>query len=335
LDLDASCRYYLSDYGDTGSSNIYEVFFHSGGTRAILYPLFQVDYRATLAYDRQNEILYLIDVDAFAAQTADVSDLNPILGPYYEGPSGFSDAEITGATWYQGNLYLADAAGNRIGRINAEDLTLEYYSAALVNQGDIAFGDDGLLKMASRSPARFYNIVPNATNEFLGVLPDSSSGLMKSSNGNFMLLTEGRSFLLVGNEDGDYLDQQIRLYLEGDLFIPRKGDLASDCLPQNTGAEGISNNFGGSENQVALLTHHPNPSTGNSMVEFVTSISGRTELELIDLNGRVVQLLFSGDTEAGVLNRMMIDTHNMPRGVYLYRLRNASEVISERVIIAN
>jgi len=82
------------------------------------------------------------------------------------------------------------------------------------------------------------------------------------------------------------------------------------------------------------LTSFPNPTSGISQAVFVTGQTERATLEVYDMNGRLVEGLFSGVAESGVEYRIDFDGLRLPNGVYMYRLTTTSETVVEKFMIA-
>jgi len=82
------------------------------------------------------------------------------------------------------------------------------------------------------------------------------------------------------------------------------------------------------------LTSIPNPTKGQSQAIFVTGTTERATLEVYDMNGRLVEGLFSGVAEAGLEYRIDFDGLRLPNGIYVYRLQTESEIIIDKFIIA-
>jgi len=102
-----------------------------------------------------------------------------------------------------------------------------------------------------------------------------------------------------------------------------------------------SDDDGGDEAEMAsniesnnTLTSFPNPTSGISQAVFVTGQTERATLEVYDMNGRLVEGLFSGIAESGVEYRIDFDGLRLPNGVYMYRLTTTSETVVEKFMIA-
>ncbi|MEM9051644.1 MAG: T9SS type A sorting domain-containing protein [Bacteroidota bacterium] len=84
----------------------------------------------------------------------------------------------------------------------------------------------------------------------------------------------------------------------------------------------------------ALITSSPNPTEGYSQVSFSVQEPQQATLEVMDMNGRVIEMLFSGMTDPNSEYRFEFDGSVLPNGVYLYRLTSEGEVKIEKFMIA-
>ena len=82
------------------------------------------------------------------------------------------------------------------------------------------------------------------------------------------------------------------------------------------------------------LSSFPNPTKGSSTVSFSLETKDRATLEVYDLNGRMLELLFSGDVNSSTPYQFAFDGANLSQGVYIYRLTTTKEVVNEKFIIA-
>jgi hypothetical protein len=84
----------------------------------------------------------------------------------------------------------------------------------------------------------------------------------------------------------------------------------------------------------AGLVTYPNPTEGFSQVNFMVQEGQNATLEVIDMNGRVIERLFAGNANADIEYRFDFDGSALPNGVYLYRLTTDTEVATEKLLIA-
>jgi hypothetical protein len=82
------------------------------------------------------------------------------------------------------------------------------------------------------------------------------------------------------------------------------------------------------------LNASPNPSTGTSFVEFSAVNSTFATLEVYDMAGRKIADLFNQNAQGGAEYRLEFNGHDLPNGVYMYRLTTDTEVVIEKFMIA-
>ena len=77
----------------------------------------------------------------------------------------------------------------------------------------------------------------------------------------------------------------------------------------------------------------PSPTSDLSKVEFVSGVNGDTKLELVDITGKQVAVIYEGDVEANVNYNFEQDVSMLKEGVYFYRLFNAEGVKTFKQVI--
>jgi len=75
---------------------------------------------------------------------------------------------------------------------------------------------------------------------------------------------------------------------------------------------------------------HPNPFANNAMVFCSVPVAGELNLKLYDVNGRLVQTLWSGRRPAGAFSTVL--TESLPLGVYLLRASTSTNSITSQLI---
>ncbi len=83
-----------------------------------------------------------------------------------------------------------------------------------------------------------------------------------------------------------------------------------------------------------VMETFPNPSVGHVNVEFVSDKNNLVTVEVIDMNGRIVETLFRQNANAGQEYRLSFEGSNLPNGVYITKLTTESEVVIKKVLIA-
>jgi len=84
--------------------------------------------------------------------------------------------------------------------------------------------------------------------------------------------------------------------------------------------------------QTAELTVYPNPFTNQATVEFSLPIAGDATLAVYDVQGRLMQRLFSGAAMAGTRKAFTLNGNTLPQGAYIVKLITASKVLTKKLM---
>jgi len=85
---------------------------------------------------------------------------------------------------------------------------------------------------------------------------------------------------------------------------------------------------------LVTLETFPNPSIGPVNIEFMSSKEQLLTVEVIDMNGRVVETMFRQTANAGQEYRLGFEGSNLPNGVYITKLTTPTEVVIRKILIA-
>ncbi|MCZ4408253.1 FG-GAP-like repeat-containing protein [Cryomorphaceae bacterium 1068] len=83
-----------------------------------------------------------------------------------------------------------------------------------------------------------------------------------------------------------------------------------------------------------MISSSPNPSEGQAFVNFTVVEEGYATLEVFDMSGRLVDVIFAGLAQPNADYRFEYDGSALPNGVYLYLLTTENEVVTEKFMIA-
>jgi len=100
-------------------------------------------------------------------------------------------------------------------------------------------------------------------------------------------------------------------------------------LPVVTSVEPIDNSLPG---EYRLNQNYPNPFNPATTIEFSIPSSGRVRLAVYDLLGKEVATLVDEDMGAGSY-RVTFDARDLPSGTYLYSLRSAGAMVTQKMIL--
>ena len=87
------------------------------------------------------------------------------------------------------------------------------------------------------------------------------------------------------------------------------------------------------ETALALMPTRPNPVRGLARVAFTVAEAAPVRVELYNMLGQRVQVLFEGDAAPGAEQTVEIDASRLAAGVYLVRLESRGEQVMQRVTV--
>jgi hypothetical protein len=118
----------------------------------------------------------------------------------------------------------------------------------------------------------------------------------------------------------------------GDLPIPYSYTITEGTPPASTvvtsSAKEIQNNV------LRLLDLFPNPSSGLTNISYQLTSSKNIQIDLIDLNGKVVKPLLNENQTTGAHSHILNLT-DVPKGVYFVKLSANQEKLSQKLIVLN
>jgi hypothetical protein len=83
-----------------------------------------------------------------------------------------------------------------------------------------------------------------------------------------------------------------------------------------------------------MATVSPNPAVGHAVFAFKSALSSpKATVELYDVAGNLVEVLFNNKIEHGMEYRISLDVSRVPNGVYFIKFNNGMEVETEKLII--
>ncbi|MEO1713784.1 MAG: T9SS type A sorting domain-containing protein, partial [Bacteroidota bacterium] len=82
------------------------------------------------------------------------------------------------------------------------------------------------------------------------------------------------------------------------------------------------------------LEVYPNPSANRAFIQFELTHAQAVTCRVLDINGRVIDILFEGDLEAGI-QQMTWQATTMPAGIYLVQLQTKGDLQMQKIQIAH
>ncbi len=224
-----SCEfvYYLSDHdSNDGIADIYGVTL-SGGI-ATMNLIATSDIEVHIAYNAGQKLIYAISKHNNSYRT-----LDPANGDWgIEVPLGQDLGEVTAAVFnHDGKLVLGSQNHKVIYSVNViTNVVSTYDTYAPVYGGDLAFGSDGMLYLATRAGNGLYQVWTAPTNDnLIGYLPSLVTGMAITDADQLLISAQGNSSLVLRNTDGTNPSVSFDLMLDGEPYTLRDGDMASGC----------------------------------------------------------------------------------------------------------
>ena len=98
--------------------------------------------------------------------------------------------------------------------------------------------------------------------------------------------------------------------------------------------EAIAVSFDSVDGGLFIGNIFPNPVSDRAQINYGVAKTSNVTLDVLDMNGSLVQTIFSGSAEAGVTYQQMFETAGIESGVYMVRLTGNNTAKFERVVVA-
>jgi hypothetical protein len=83
---------------------------------------------------------------------------------------------------------------------------------------------------------------------------------------------------------------------------------------------------------LVLSQNYPNPFNPSTLIEYAVPKAGKIKLEVFNIIGQSVAVLFEGATSPGV-HRVKFEASNYPSGIYFYRLEHSSGTLTKKMVL--
>ncbi len=85
-------------------------------------------------------------------------------------------------------------------------------------------------------------------------------------------------------------------------------------------------------NDILITNLYPSPTDGYNQLRFVTNRAGQTNIDVINMEGKVIRTVFNGYREAGAF-RVEQDFTDLPKGTYIYRIILEGQMATRKFIV--
>ncbi len=220
-DCDAFSTFYSHHVG--GSAEIYSVVF--SGSNAILEFLTSVPFTTHIAYNAEDDILYLVNPNGNFVRAYDPStetylgDL-PIIG-------NVNSVYSTTYNPADGKLYVGDTNDGEIYTIDLGTGQATFFADAPLSGGDLEF-QNGTLYVANRGQGKLYEISGGSAT-LVGSIP-GANGMAQANNATGLVVAHSgtSTFKEVSIADGSEVAAYTAL-VDGEALTLDNGDMAAGC----------------------------------------------------------------------------------------------------------
>jgi hypothetical protein len=234
-----------------------------------------------------------------------------------------------------GFLFVASSATNTVYQVNPINGEAAIYAETEVSGGDLVFDQNGDLWIANRFNGAFLNLSDSGST-FAPGLADIT-GAARLADGTYIVSSLGSFELnLVDPKTGVLMAKSLGI----DIQLGA-GDMAAGCISRPDIAElqeavdaDAAKASALAKNIPAVLNTYPNPTKGTSNINFEVMQDGFTSIELIDLDGRTQQVVFSQEAVAGLTYSLQIEATDLPDGIYIYKLTTNKGVVATKLMIS-
>ena len=232
---------------------------------------------------------------------------------------------------FNNTVYIGSASTSKVWQVDPATGNKTLFASGLpVSGGDLVINNAGelfLVQRANNTPSHLYNITTGSAVWVADVAPSVNGAALTDTDGFIMAEGDGSTSFHLYDGSGNYLSTLNSVDNSNNPFVIYDGDMASGCIV-NAGAKG---EFMASQ---STLTSYPNPTTGPSKVIFTSAESGISQLEVYDMNGRLVKVLFKGQVNANLAYSVDFEGTGLPNGVYIFKLTDPSGVTIDKFMIA-
>ncbi len=225
---------FLSDNVD-GMSHIYRVDV-SGSTGTMTW-LKSFDYSTHIAYDQEEDLLYVVRSENGSFRTLDVSVVDGVASPEIATEMPLGSSVAVGMS-PDGELIVGSQDSQELSIVHKDDGSLSYYADAAIQGGDFVIGNDGTPILATRNGGVLYAIFPGFMNMLIGTSSDLVTGLAVLESGDLLFSEFGSTSLTGRAMDGTDNGMSVDLMLDGSPFTTSNGDLAYGCMDPEPVFEG-------------------------------------------------------------------------------------------------
>ena len=113
----------------------------------------------------------------------------------------------------------------------------------------------------------------------------------------------------------------------------KKGATLGDCNGTSSAMSMAPANKNSSLNN--LIQQYPNPVSGELTIRFTTKTTGKANLGIYDMNGKLVAAVYDGMQEQGLIHEIKLPAGKLAAGIYVTRLTTGDGISQEKLVVGS
>ncbi len=235
-DCAAFNTYYVQHGPGVSGTDLYSVMY--SGSDAILSFLTNVTFEAHIAYDAEDEIVYLVNANGSFIRAYD-----PIAGIFLgDLPIDGNINSLYAAAFDEedGSLIVGDDNDNEVYSVDLGTGLATFYGNAPVGGGDLVF-QNGSLVLATRTGNKLYTVIEGGDAVEIGGIPNNVNGMARANNGTGLIMANFNATVF---SEVDITDASLvgtyNAILDGESFTLKNGDMAAGCADDDGSESGCN-----------------------------------------------------------------------------------------------
>lgn len=116
------------------------------------------------------------------------------------------------------------------------------------------------------------------------------------------------------------------------VTVPETGSTTFVTVYMDNGVAGEDGDTPSVPYEFSLAQNRPNPVSHSTVISFTLPMSAYATLDIFDIKGRKVDIVYEGQAETGS-NDICYDTSHLANGVYLYRLTSDMDIATKKMLV--
>ncbi|MEX2605437.1 MAG: T9SS type A sorting domain-containing protein, partial [Gracilimonas sp.] len=97
--------------------------------------------------------------------------------------------------------------------------------------------------------------------------------------------------------------------------------------------DAVSNEITNQPKEISLEQNYPNPFNPSTVISYQLEENSEISLQVFDMLGREVATLVNGERRAAGEHKVTFEAGNLSSGIYIYRLKTASQTLTRQMVL--